>query len=464
MNQELQSGRSESRLVLACWLAWLLAGTLPALYFFRFLYADGAYFFLRILEGRSVFFPAEGRAATYVLTQWPAPVAIAAGCADIRGLAWLFGAGLMLTPALFHGVSLGLLLRKGLRLQAMVYLVLVFLLMGFSGLCIVTDSHTPAALFLLALVWTVSFEPERIRSWVPLVALGALSLFLYEFWAFYAAGLLMVLVWRIWPRWPGLPRRARFAAVAALAMFAASAGIQAWRLAHSSDNPNQASLLQMLHGTTYPAYLALIAAWFAGVCGHTWLEEKFGSSPMPRMLLSARARRWILGAAFVLLAGLCAIQHATMIRYSYPFRTLNLILPLVYAGWLMLVSGSGKPTRIPAGGRGMLVALTVWLVANEAWMTLGWREYQSWAGDVRRTDPASIHVAQPPATRMAQTWIFPWSHSPQSFLSQALRYRRVDGVAYDPGAKWRPYGPGHEEELRQIAGEYGVQWEPDDRE
>ena len=451
-------------MVLGCWLAWLLAGTLPALYFFRFLYADGAYFFLRILEARSVFFPAEGREATYVLTQWPAPLAIAAGCTNLRWLAWIFGAGLMWMPALLHGVALGILLRKGLRLQASVYLAMVFLLMGFSGLCIVTDSHTPTALFLLAQVWTISFAPERFWSWLPLVALGALSMFLYEFWAFYAAGVLILLVWRIGPRWPGLPRRARFAGIAAFLIFAASMGIHGWRLSQSSDNSNQASLLQMLHGTTYPIYLALIAAWFAGVCGHAWLETKFQGRPMPRMFLSGRARRWILGAAFVLLAALCAIQHATMIRYSYPFRTLNLILPLIYVGWLMLVSGNGKSTRIPAGGRGMLVALTVWLVANEAWMTLGWREYQRWAGDVRRMDPASIHVAQPPATRMAQTWIFPWSHSPQSFLSQALRVGRVDGVAYDPSAKWRPYGPGHEAELRQIAGEYGVQWELEDRE
>lgn len=459
MNREHESAGHGGRLVWACGLVWVLVGALPALLSFRFLYADGAYFFLRILEGRAVFFPAEGRAATYVLTQWLAPTAIAAGCVDIRRLAWMFGAGLMLTPVLLHGASIWLLLRKRWQAQAFVYLAMVFLLMGFGGLCIVTDSHTPTAVFLLTLVWAVSFVPERGWAWLPLVAAGMLSWALYEFWAFYALGLLIPLGGRLWSRWSRMPSRARMAGVGALLVFAASAGIHAWRLWHSTDNPNQSSLLGMLSGTTYPAYLALVAAWFAGLCGHSLLATGIQSQPSPRFPLSNRTRVGMLGASFALLAVVCAVQHPTMIRYSYPFRTLNLVLPLLFGGWLMGISWRGEPTRVPAGGRGLLVALTLWLVISETWMTLGWREYQVWAGSVRSPPRNSIYAAQPPDTPMAQAWIFPWSHSAQSFLSQALRFGRVNGVAYDPGAAWMPYGPGHEESLRRIAKEYGVRWD-----
>ena len=450
---------SDSGLVVACGLAWILAGLLPALIFFRFLYADGAFFFLQILERQFVCFPAAGRAATYWLTQWPAPLAIAAGCADIRWLAWCFGAGLMLTPAILHGASLWLLLRKGWKAQAVVYLAMVFLLMGFGGLCIVTDSHAPAAIFLLAVVLAASSVPERIGPWWVLAALGMLSFCLYEFWAFYSVALLVLMVWRIWPRWAGMSTRARLAIAGTLCVFAASGAVNAWRLLHSSGNDNQTSLLQMLDGTTYPVYLALITAWFLGVCLHFGWEVRFQGRPPPRIFLSGRSRLWLLVLSFALLMGLCAIQHHTMVRYSYPFRTLNLILPLAYAGWLMVVAGRVEFERIPAGARGLLVLMTICLVANENWMTAGWREYQAWAGTLPHVEGGPFYLAQPPATPMAQAWIYPWSHSAHSFLSQALRSRSVKGIGFDPGAGWDPYGPGHIESIQAIAGRYGIQIE-----
>ena len=464
MRQKKKFRLGDSRLVAACGLAWILAGLLPALYFFRFLYADGAYFLLQILEQKAVCFPAAGRGATYWLTQWPAPVAIAAGCTDIRWLAWFFGAGLMFTPAIVHGASLWLLLRKGLKAQAVVYLAMAFLLMGFGGLCIITDSHAPTALFLLAVVVAASSVPERIGPWLGLAALGMLSFCLYEFWAFYSVALLVLMIGRIWLRRAEMPARARLAAAGTLGLFAASGAVNAWRLLHSSGNDNQASLLQMLDGTTYPVYLALITVWFLGACLHFGWEIRFQGRPPPRIFPSGRARLWMLVLSFALLMALCAIQHLTMIRYSYPFRTLNLILPLAYAGWLMVVAGRAESAPLPAGARRLLVLMTIGLVANENWMTAGWREYQAWAGDVPRVEAGSIYVAQPPATPMAQAWIYPWSHSAQSFLAQALRSGSVNSIGFDPGAGWNPYGPGHGKSLGSIAADFGIKWEQETRE
>jgi len=156
---------------------------------------------------------------------------------------------------------------------------------------------------------------------------------------------------------------------------------------------------------------------------------------------------------------LCAIQHHTMVRYSYPFRTLNLILPLIYVGWLLVGMGHGSPTRIPIGGRRLLILMTICLVASEIWMTVGWREYHAWAGDVVHDEGESIYVEHSPSISMAQVWIYPWSHSAHSFLEQAIRSGSVNGVAYDPNAGWDPYGPGHIGSLRLIAATYGIEWE-----
>ncbi|MDD4872387.1 MAG: hypothetical protein PHR77_17685 [Kiritimatiellae bacterium] len=448
-----------SWLMITCWAAWIIIGLLPALFFFRFFYADGAYFFMYILEHHSVNFAAEGRAATYLLTQWPTVLALSAGCLDIRWLAWCFGAGYILPLALLHGLFIFILLRRGMHLQALVYIVMLWLMMGYSELFMITDLHTPTAIFMLAVVLVTTFVPEKIGSWLALTVIGALSFALYEFWAFYSCVLLMLLTWRIWPRWSGMSISSRVIGLGTMLIFAASVAINTWRLLHSSDNPNQASLLSMLSWTTYPVYLVLITSWFVGVCGHFWLEMKFKGRPLPRILLSGRSRLWILGIFFALLTVLCAIQHATMVRYSYPFRTLNLILPLIYCVWLVLVTREGSATPVLPGGRGLLVLLTMWLLVNETWMTAGWREYQAWAGDVSRVAGGSIYTAQPPSTSIAKAWIFPWTHSAHSFLSQAIRFRSVKGVGYDPSARWNPYGPGHEDRILFIANKYGIQVE-----
>jgi hypothetical protein len=123
---------------------------------------------------------------------------------------------------------------------------------------------------------------------------------------------------------------------------------------------------------------------------------------------------------------------------------------------LVLVTKQGNATSVLPGGRGLLVLLTMWLLANEAWMTAGWWEYQSWAGDVSRMAGGSIYTAQSPSTPMAKAWIFPWTHSSHSFISQALHSRSVKGINYDPGAGWSPYGPGHEDQILVIAQKYGV--------
>ena len=100
--------------------------------------------------------------------------------------------------------------------------------------------------------------------------------------------------------------------------------------------------------------------------------------------------------------------------------------------------------------------MTSWLLANENWNTIGWRKYQDWAGEMQGAETESFYVSQPPETPLAQTWIYPWSHSAQSFLSQALWAEKVNGIGYDPGAGWDPYGPGNETRILKIAERHGI--------
>jgi hypothetical protein len=69
-------------LIYCAWAALIIGVVLPALSFHRHLYADGAVYFIRILENHSWFFAAAHRRAAQVLTQWPVVAAIRLGCVN----------------------------------------------------------------------------------------------------------------------------------------------------------------------------------------------------------------------------------------------------------------------------------------------------------------------------------------------------------------------------------------------
>ena len=441
------------------WLLWLVAGLLPAWYSFRFLYADGAAYLIEIIHKRFFFFPWNGRQVAQVLDQWPAVLAVVSGARDFRFLAGCLGAGMMFMPVLIHGLALGLLLRRGRGGAAAVYLAMLWLLQLYAGLMPVAEVHVAAAVFLLFAVAVLTGDPAGKADWILAGLLGLLSFRLYEFWFFYAMLLGAVLQWKLITHWLAMRSGARWTAVVALLILAASLLINLQRLLGAGDNPNRVSFMQMLSGTTLPVYLALITAWFLGLCGHVWLACGRCPAGWSRWLPPAKVRRGALLLSLLALLALSAFQFDTMVRYSYPFRVLNLALPVIFVFWLAVAGARDAVREWPAGLRELLAVLTAALLIHETRLTLDWNRYQDWVAQVPASDPGVKFAAQPPDTRLAQTWMYPWAHSAHSFEVQALRNGSVQAVAFDPSAGWNPYGPQHAGVLRAVADECGIAWE-----
>ena len=448
----------DARGLAGLWLLWFAAGLLPAWCSFRFLYADGAAYLIEILHRRFFFFPWPGREWAEVLEQWPAVLAVALGVRDFRFIAGGLGAGMMFMPALIHATALGLLLRRKWNGSAAVYLVMLWLLQLYSGLMSVAESHGAAALFLLAGVMACTDRPSGKVHWLALGFAGLISLWLYEFWFFYAALLSLVLGWKLKREWILLDRGGRVVAVAACGLMLASVVVNLLHLL-GSDNPNRASFMQMLTGTTVPVYLALITGWFLGLCGHVWLSCGRCPAGWSRWLPPAKVRHGALLASLLALLALSTVQFDTLVRYSYPFRVLNLALPVIFVAWLAVAGVRGSVREWPAGLRLLLVVLTAALLIHETRLTLSWNRYQEWVARVPAGDVGAPFFAQPPDTRLAQTWMYPWAHSAHSFEVQALRKGRVGAVGFDPSAGWNPYGPGHADVLRAVADGCGIVWE-----
>jgi len=445
------------RLVWILWYFWLAGGLLPSFFSFRYLYADGAPILLEILDSQSFFFMWPGREASHAIYQWLTVLAIELGVTDIRVLAGGLGICTMLIPTLIHGLTLWILLRKKWELPAFLYLTMLWLLKLYAGLMCPGESHLAVAFFLLSTVIAFTCAPGNLASWAAIGLIGLLSFWLYEFWFFYAALSILFLAWKLKFGFSSMTVGGRLLAEAVIAIMGVSVLLNLSRLLGSSSNPNQNSLLQMLSGTTLPIYLALITTWYLGVCGHVWLighpEYRFSS------WVPSAVRTRLLGLFLVALLGLSAYQYATMVRYSYPFRVLNLMLPLLYIFWLFVSVLQKRAWKVPRACHQWLVLLTVALLIHETRTTMGWRQYLAWEGGVTRTSDQPMYVAQPPDTPLARTWIYPWTQSAQSFLVQAIRSGSVAGIAYDPNAGWNPYGPGHEDLILSLADRYGIRIE-----
>jgi hypothetical protein len=441
-------------LIKGYWFAWLLAGLFPALLAGRFLYADGAAYLIEIATSGHFNFPWNGRQVAQVLDQWPAVLALWAGVRDLRFVTYALGCGMMLMPVLLHGIGLMLLIRAGWSLPATVYTIMWFLLAIFTNLMSVAESHVSAAVCCLGLVVAVSGRPAGLSGWLVLGVIALMSFALYEFWFFYAALLCLILINRLWFDWNKAGGFEKVTASFVVLLMTGSSTVNLLRLLGSSDNPNRNSFLDMLYGTTMPIYLLLIGGWFGFLCLHLFLLSRPELS-MSRFLPREKVRTVLLVTSLLLLMVVSAIQHPTMVRYSYPFRVLNLMLPLLFGVWLWL--GRGRLDQpAPPVLRPVLIILLAFLLIYETRSTWGWRKYMAWEANVEPIVGGGLFVPNPPHNTLAQIWIYPWTQPAVSFLAQALNDGQFRAIGYDPSVVFQPYGPGYENEWRLFSKRFGI--------
>jgi hypothetical protein len=361
---------------------------------------------------------------------------------------------MMLMPVFFHGASLAVLIRAGQRMPSAVYIIMWFLLAMYTNLMSVAESHVSAAVCCLGLVVAISGRPAGLSGWLVLGGIGLMSFALYEFWFFYAALLCLILINRLWFDWNKAGGFEKVTASIVVLLMAGSSTVNLLRLLGSSGNPNRNSFLDMLYGTTMPIYLLLIGGWFGFVCLHLFLLSRPELS-MSRFLPREKTRSFLLVTSLLLLMVLSAIQHPTMVRYSYPFRVLNLILPLMFGVWFWLVRGRIDQPAPPVL-RPVVIILLAFLLIYETRSTWGWRKYMAWEANVEPIVGGGLFVPNPPHNTLAQIWIYPWTQPAVSFLAQALNDGQVRAIGYDPSIDYQPYGPRFEEEWRSIGKRFAI--------
>jgi hypothetical protein len=435
----------------------------------RHLYADGGFFFARLVEfgvvssaGHNPF-----RFFHHVVTQSPAVLALHAGVTDLPVLSYIFGAMLYYGPLLGYALAGSLLFRAGQRLHLVLLVLLYSLLFCFTGFFIISESHLATALFVLTLAVICTCDLTRLRTLLAIVGLAVMSLSCYEFWSVFSPVCLGFLVRRTWGKPAPASRRILYGLIAVLYLAGSVANTVGIISAQDAVNRNQ--MVESFLIWTWPTVLAVCVVFVTAVLYARFLAGGFsridkgrsvsaadagGSSPRS----SDKAPLVAIGFAFVICSGLIYVANVPRPEHAYPLRNLNLLLPLMFAGSFLLVK---TPAPLRAGLdrtlRWSVLAVLLLTLQAHVYHTARWADFtgsllqatQDHTGFVPVQD---VNLDQP-------DFLSPWTAPTLSIVTQAMHHRPVQTVLYNPHIQREPYGPRSDLKGERLARRLGVPFE-----
>jgi len=306
------------------------------------LFADGAYFFIKILESGKIgaVGATPARMGHHLLTQGPIILARQLGLSHGRVLSRIYGAVLFYFPWVLYASASMLFLKARRPMYALLAVFLYLLLLLFAGFFIISESHLAAACFILTLAVLTVGDLQKRPFQLGVIVLGLLGMSLYERWAIYFPVLFAILAiqrpFRC-PRW-------LFLGLGVLYGIGTTVNIYAMMVSPVAANRDAigGSFL-----TTWPlAFVALavfVGALALAVGPMCWRSGGTSGEPLPGhgFLLSHTnpIRAW---AEVILLVGMIAVVAVLggigvirgllgAPRFAYALRVLNLGLPLLFA-------------------------------------------------------------------------------------------------------------------------------------
>lgn len=426
--------------VLGCFCAWSQ----------RYLFADGAKFFLDLLKGRAVaaWFPA--RWFAHLLTQYPAVFLLRnLECRDVRLVGLTYGATLFLLP------PAGLLLAWWAARKApghyLAFPMLSHSILFLNTSFVITSEHHVAASLFWPVLYLIMFS-ERLtvfRSAI-LIALAVMATHTYESYLFLAWPL-MLAAWRrsrnAWTnRRHGETATCLVCGLLFLIAFAVS--LQSTIVPRDPANRSNFALSLLIHLGYPPVWFSLLAMTSVLSCLH---PHRLGPEwPILRFLIGG------FGLAVVVLS----VAGAVIPSMQYPARVQALYVPLILGGLVAL-----NPTTLysltswqPARQR-QLWRVTTWTCAVAVlfqWTaTLQWNEYRHALLRKLAERDGVIAFKRSPAPKYQFNW--GWTMPSLSIALSALNLGSVTTIIEnpDPTSGWQPFDPRNPVEIPDLR-EYGI--------
>jgi hypothetical protein len=451
----------------AVFATYAIAGVLiilPAAIANFHLYADGGYIFAQLFaSGRVVDDGTHARVVAHGLMQFPVLIALKCGITNVRILSWVFGLTLFGLPLACYVASSWLSLRRGMPAHAILTTILYCILLCWTSFFAVTESHLAAGLFVLCLAILSAGDLSRRSTLLTLVAVSLLALCCYESWAIFFPVTILLFLARV--RRTRLTPSSRILGLLFLAVCVAGAG---WNLFWAVRTPYVENR-NALFGAGLSSVLPILVACgvlFVGIllASSEWVSRlcRRRLAPAHGHFLSARCgflhdlEFWLpLGFAAILASPFALLPGAVVPGKAYDLRSLNVLLPLLFALFLWL-ERTGTARRQDTI-RLLLCCMLFFLslgVQSHLTHTLEWLRFEQRLRRTAQEGSGWISVNDIPGLDRSYGWR--WTYPTMSLLLLGMNRVPARAVVYHPDAEWQPFGPNQAEDAERLAGRLGI--------
>jgi hypothetical protein len=425
-----------------------------AIVFHFHLYADGSYFFARILESRT--FDAAGhtpaRVGHHFMTQLGLVAAMNCGVSNIRHLSWLYGISLFYLPWFAYFLTSWLFLRAAMPTHAILVALMYCLLLCSTSFFIISESHLAASLFVLTLAVLVTCDLTKRPVQASLLLLWLICLSCYEFWAFFFLACLGIVLTKrsVKP----MTYTQAYPRVIFVILYVLGTGLNIYSIIFTPVSKNRNDMFTS-HLTTVWLQLLAFAILFLlpilFVVSSLLVEGEDARLPVWLRRSVGRVDQAAGNPALLIVLGLVITGGGAAVMFfklatpwsSYYLRILNLILPLLFVSFLSAFHKTSPPCTHPFMSHKVLISgLFVMLcITSHAWLfhTSGFLDFKKRVFKATQSNTGYVTVGD--ALLGFQRYEWSYTYPSMSLLLQAMQPTSIKSVVYVPGVFFQPFAP-----------------------
>lgn len=190
-----------TRILLVCCAASFMTYIVWGIWGEKYLYADGANYFLTVASRGGYMVYPEGRRTCDILMQFFAVTAYRLGCTSFPMMGLLFGFGQTFWPVLFYSLAIAIALRYKKKEYAELVFIFASVSMIFTGFFLQLESVIGTAAYVLELIlYLLHKDKKAVGSYMELGLMGImffLTIHLNEYFSFWGWVLVAVILYRV---------------------------------------------------------------------------------------------------------------------------------------------------------------------------------------------------------------------------------------------------------------------------